>query len=180
MLDRIVAVADLTTWARSGVERDTWATREILAVPEPEQPARFAKALAALFGALIAMGYDERGAGMVVTRVAADSIPPTRRAVLATLHADGERSGPEIADDIGLPTTTTTRTLEDLAALKLVQRSAGTGGPGAGHRWTLSEPGAELWTAMAEMAEVSECHPKSRDGSEKAAPSSLSLPLGSD
>lgn len=178
MVDRIVMLSDLTTWVRSGVERDAWTTRDILTVPEPEAPARFAKEIAGLVAALLAMGHDEDSASQLVARIAADSMPPVRRAVLGALRSSPERSTPGVADDIGLPTTTTTRILEDLAALGILERLAGPGGPGGAHRWSLGVRAADLWDAVPEEPE---CHPKCRDSIEKPAPTSLntspSLPL---
>jgi len=78
-------------------------------------------------------------------RVAYDSMPSARREVLLVLGTAEELSTPEVADGIGLPTTTATRVLEDMTALRIVHRSAGAGGLGRAHRWSLGAKGRELW-----------------------------------
>ncbi len=143
-LDQIIALANVTTWARSGVERDGYG-RDIISVPELEAPARFAKQLSALVSALSIIGHGEDSALALARRVAADSMPPTRREAVSLLLAAGELTTPEVADGLDLPKTTTERVLEDLTALKLVERQAGAGGPGRAHRWHVSEKAAELW-----------------------------------
>jgi hypothetical protein len=116
--------------------------------------------MASLVSALIAMGHDEHSATHVAVRIAQDSMPPSRRVVLGTIReATEELSTPQLADLVGLPTTTTSRILEDLAALGIVARSAGTGGPGGAHRWSLGIRAADLWGAVPEAPE---CFPKCR------------------
>ena len=57
----LIALADIVTRARSGVARD-YQTRDILYLPEPEAPTRFAKQIAQLMAAAIS---DRRpGAGL--------------------------------------------------------------------------------------------------------------------
>jgi hypothetical protein len=56
VLERIAAVADFITRARSGVHRDGWK-RELEYAPEPEAPTRFSKVLWALASG-IARAHD--------------------------------------------------------------------------------------------------------------------------
>jgi hypothetical protein len=89
----IVAVSQYATQGRTGVERDGYS-KEILVVPELEVPARFAKAIAALAGALMAIGYDEPAALDVVARIGRDSMPQVRVLVLEQLSAGAEATTP--------------------------------------------------------------------------------------
>ena len=57
----LITLADIVTRARSGVARD-YQTRDILYLPEPEAPTRFAKQIAQLMAAAIRIGVpEERG-----------------------------------------------------------------------------------------------------------------------
>jgi hypothetical protein len=86
--DKIIALSDIVTWVRSAVHRDKF-THDIEVAPEREMPARFAKQLVSLWAALEAMGHaDSMG---LVRRVAFDSMPPFRSAVLQALGS--ERAG---------------------------------------------------------------------------------------
>jgi DNA-binding IclR family transcriptional regulator len=105
------------------------------------------KQVASLLSALMLMGYDEEGAMRMANRVAYDSMPPARREALLTLGTAEELPIPDIADQIGLPTNTAVRVLEDMAALRIVDRAAGRGGPGGAHRWSLAPHARELWEA---------------------------------
>jgi hypothetical protein len=142
-LETIVALADFATRARSGVVREGFSTREILASPQPEVPARFAKQLATLSQALGVMGISAQEAEALVRRVAFDSIPPDRLAALRTLRGRDEMSTPAVAEALDLPTNTARRLLEDLLALRLAHRQGGI--PGKGDIWRLTDRAAHEW-----------------------------------
>jgi hypothetical protein len=169
--ETVIKLSDLTTRLRSGVERD-YQNRDILTMPEPEAPARFAKQVAALAAALMVIGYDEPGALKLVRRVADDSVPPARLRTMHLLGTTEDLSTPEVADGLGLPTTTTARILEDLTALQVAEREAGGGGPGGAHRWRLSNDARDLWNATRN---VTPSHEKPPSTSTNTSPS---LPLG--
>jgi hypothetical protein len=141
----IVGLADFTTLARSGVERDGY-TREILALPDPEAPTRYTKQLAALTEALIVMGHTEPEALAVALRLARDSVPGNRRAVLRVLRVDGESKTSDVVAATGLPKMTTFRTLEDLAALRLVVQLSRQRDNEA-ITWRLADETAATWSA---------------------------------
>lgn len=144
LLEAIVALADFTTRARTGVERDPHS-RDITAVPALEAPTRLAKQLLGLLQALVAMGKTEAEALALVVRVAHDCVPPVRLGVLRLLSDLEEQRTPEIAERLGLPTSTARRALEDLVAVGLVQREAGPGGRGGADGWALCAEAAALW-----------------------------------
>ena len=140
----IVAVSRYATQGRTGIERDGY-TREILVVPELEVPARFAKAVAALANALMAIGYDEPGALQVVARVGRDSMPQVRVGVLGQLVGEDPASTADLANATNLPISTLRLVAEDLTAIGLVQRS----GTGQDLRWTLTTDGMNTIKTLA-------------------------------
>lgn len=123
---RLVTLADLVTMARSPVERDR-VKREIEMIPDPEAPARFAIMLAALLEGLRVIGLDDEHAWQLITKTAFDSMPAQRRRVLELLAETETVTTKEAALALGLPTTTARRTLEDLAAHRVVIREEGDG-----------------------------------------------------
>lgn len=139
----VVAIADVLTHARTAVYRDGYS-HEIDDMPELEAPARVAKQLVSLELGLEALGHDEGSAMALVRRVGVDSIPPARVATLRALVAgESEATTTKIATDLGMPSTTTRRTLEDLAALRLVIRCSQ--GAGKADMWTISDDGLAKW-----------------------------------
>jgi hypothetical protein len=134
---RIVGLADFVTVARSPVERDAYASREIELIPDAEAPARFAIMLASLLEGLRLIGIGGEEAWALVTKVALDSMPAQRRLLLEHLGAHERTTTREAATALGLPTTTARRTLEDLAAHGLVRRREGSK-PGVADTWQLT------------------------------------------
>lgn len=144
LLERLVALADFATRARTGVERDAYS-RDIAAVPALEAPTRLAKQLAGLVQAFVVMGKGEADALGTVLRLAYDCIPPARLAALRLLAEEDQVRTPDVAERLGLPTSTTRRVLEDLAALGLIEREPGPGGRGGADSWALAPEAAALW-----------------------------------
>jgi DNA-binding MarR family transcriptional regulator len=144
-LERILAIADFATRARTGVERDASSGWEIATLPSLEAPTRLAKQLAGLASALVVMGLTEPEALERVVRLGYDCVPPRRLAVLRLLDGAAAMQTPELSERVGLPTSTCRRVLEDLAVLGLVEREAGPGGRGGADRWALHPEAAALW-----------------------------------
>lgn len=115
---RLVAIANMATWARSGVPRDAYS-RDILMRPSLEVPTRFTKQLVTLWAALAAMSHDDPVA--LCERVARDSMPRDRWDVLAYLDQYNVGTTTELRMMLGLPKRTTTRILEDLVALDIIE-----------------------------------------------------------
>lgn len=136
----LVSIASFACRCRSAVERDSYS-REIELIPGQESPTRLAKALRRLFEGAMALGCEHTMAWGLVRRVALDCIPSKRLAALKALARLTEAAPdlrPEtstIARELGLPTNTTRRTLEDLEAYRLVQRFSA--GKGNSDGWTL-------------------------------------------
>lgn len=133
--DRLVNIAELAVKCRSAVERDTY-NREILLIPGAEAPGRLALVLRRLLNAFRALGVDEEVAWQELTKTALDSIPAIRRAVMVALFPVVDSETSALAVTLGYPTTTTRRTLEDLAAHGLVERASN--GAGKADQWELS------------------------------------------
>lgn len=124
MLRVLASLGDFVTRARSPVERD--ANRNLSYAPEPEAPTRFTKVLKSLAQG-IALAHDaarvtEREMRLIV-RVAFDSLPPIRRAVLLALSRNREASVAQLAEAVAphCSSTSVRRALEDLQALGVVQ-----------------------------------------------------------
>lgn len=125
--ERLTIISDFTATARSHVQRDR--QHQVQYLPRPEVGTRLAKELAKLFLALAVVrgkqvpGDDEL---RVVARVAEDSLPPNRLAVLRALRASNQPlKVAEIASKTRLPWTTAKQTLEDLAVLGITQQNDG-------------------------------------------------------
>jgi hypothetical protein len=170
--ETIVALADFATRARSAVVRDSFSSREIVASPQPEAPARFAKQLATMMQALQIMGLSAAESEVLVRRLAFDSVPPDRLAVLRVLRAGHEMPTAKVGEAVDLPTTTARRLLEDLAALHLADRLAASG-PGRPDRWSLTDRAASEW-AEAEPGSVPET---SEPANNLVSDQSISFPL---
>jgi hypothetical protein len=128
-------LAWLAVRIRSTVERDR-QSREIEAIHGQEGPARLALQLERLLAGLDVIGLDRDTAKQVIYRIAMDSVPPLRRRALEWLKTQTAAVDTKaVAEELGLPTTTTRRVLEDLAAYRLLTRQS----EGQGH--------ADTWKA---------------------------------
>ena len=131
--ERLVALAELVSRARSPVVRDSYR-REIELVPDSEAPGRIVGALARMLTGLRLVGVDELEAWRLTTKTELDSMPAVRLRALRYLlaHGDVETTTTDVATELGLPNPTTHRTLSDLAAHGVVARqSQGQGKPQA-------------------------------------------------
>jgi hypothetical protein len=123
--DRIVALASFTARCRSAVERESYQTREIQLIPGKEVPTRLAKALYQLLNGLERIGVQRARAWELVSKVALDSMPLIRQeVVVALLKREDPATAPVLATDLGYPTSTTRRSLEDLACYGVVARTS--------------------------------------------------------
>lgn len=119
---RFVALAALAARCRSAVVRDG-RTREVELVPEPEMPARLAKALISLDDGLAIIGTDPTERWRLVSKVALDSLPALRRRILfEAIGSPTALATTDFAVRVQHPTTTVRRALEDLAAHGILRR----------------------------------------------------------
>jgi hypothetical protein len=146
----LVTLADLVTRARSGVARD-WQTRDLLYLPEPEAPTRFAKQVAQLTAALLAIGVDEGDAWRLARKTGWDSVPAVRCQLIELLarHQD-ELTTAQLQEGTDLPDSTLRRTVEDLVALGLVTRRKDN------NRWLVKQGDllADYWTSERDAEEA--------------------------
>lgn len=141
--DRIAHLATLCVRARSGVSRDGYH-REVDLIPEPELPTRLAKQFITLLAAfsLIDDTIPEEDYELIY-KIGMDTLPQKRRRALEILiRATEEVETADVAMEIGYPTNTTRRILEDLHGLGLVTRQHE--GSGYADKWLISDYTREL------------------------------------
>jgi hypothetical protein len=120
--------------ARSAVERDGY-TRDIELIPQSEAPTRLIVVLARLLAGLDSIGTPRDVAWRIVAKVALDSIPAIRLAVLDILAKADKTTTRTVAETLGYPSATARRALEDLMAHGLVRCCKQ--GEGKADLWTL-------------------------------------------
>lgn len=143
--DRVAYLASFVVKARSGIIRESYHTREIEQIPDPELPTRLAKQLITLFSALSLMSNGEftEDDYNLIYKIGLDCIPQKRKLVIQLLiNSKDYLETTEVAVAIGYPTNTTRRILEDLSGLKVVDRESR--GQGSRDRWKLNEDIREL------------------------------------
>jgi hypothetical protein len=146
--ETLVALSQLVARGRSTVDRDGYS-REINLVYEPEGPARIALVLKEMLLALDRLGLPPDQVHKLILKLGLDSIPNLRRRALDHLLNVGDRcTTTEISIAVDHPTKTTHRTLEDLAAHRLVVRTSQ--GPGKPDLWEASEWTLDLWRQISE------------------------------
>ena len=119
--DAIRHLAVFCARGRSVVLRDGSRTREVIDIPEPEQPTRLVKQLLNLFIALsvISKGFNDDDY-RIIYKIGMDSLTATRRLIIDHLfNADSPQTLADIATAVGYPQNTTRRQLEDMECLKL-------------------------------------------------------------
>jgi hypothetical protein len=155
MMTRIAYLATFCATARSELVRD-WKG-EISYIPEPEGPARLAKQLA-LFGKALALirGNAEVSEAdyVVLYRLAEDTLPRHKLTTLAVLiNAEKPLKTYEVGGKTGYPTDTVRRYLQDLAAMKLIERAPG--GEGKPDLWGRSDYCVDLLEKAAPTSDAS-------------------------
>ena len=120
MKTRLAALAEVAAIARTHVYRDSYGSREIEYVPEPEANTRIAKGLAALARGLASLnGRKEVSEQDLqdVMRVGLDCVSDTRRKLLIKIATGGK------PDDRDPARTVRQRQLEELEALGVLSRT---------------------------------------------------------
>ena len=167
----ILDLADVVTWSRTAVETDYRG--DVLGAHAREAPTRFAKELQALYRGGRLIGLDEGAAQHLVIRVARDSMPPRRRAVLrALLDQEAPETTYALAARADLPRSTVDRHLQALQALHLATHLA----DAPSWRWALA-PGVDRPSLALLCASGSAIHRRlsaSSDLSALASPSTSS------
>ena len=117
-METLLSLADLVTLARTAVERDQRG--DVISAHQPEMPTRFAKMLAQVVRGGLAIGMDREHSIKLATRIAGDSIPPLRLAILGDVQAHPRETTTEITKRLQQPRTTVDRVLQELHALRLI------------------------------------------------------------
>jgi hypothetical protein len=153
--DRLTSIVRLVLALRAHVGRDR-VTREIEAIHEPEGEARIGLCLERLLAGLMVLGLERHVAMTIVERVAFDSTVPTRlnafRLVAkqpAWTRPDDQVTTRAVAQDMGFPTNTARRFLEDLAAQGLLIRTRAKDETG-----DEKQGGADLWAVHPDWEDV--------------------------
>ncbi len=147
--EAIAALAEFTARARSPVLFD--GRGEIDYIPEVEAPGRLAKQLMLLARSLSVVRAEKKvslATYVTVFQVAQDTLPAQRRVMLEVVlgNENGGRSTTEVAEATDYPTSTARRYLQELAAIRFVDRASD--GPGRADRWTPSGVLTELLEAV--------------------------------
>ncbi len=137
--NRIAHLATFCVKARSGIIRDGQATREIDLIPDHELPTRLPKQLITLVAAFSMIGNNTQEEDYeLLYKIAMDSLPQKRRKTLEILIRTTETlDTADVAMEIGYPTNTTRRILEDLHGLALLDRVHV--GKGYADKWLLTK-----------------------------------------
>lgn len=197
LADRIDDAALVTCWGRATVPRHGYGRREIDGVPVIEEPMRVVRQLHVVARGCAALGLPEADTTVLVRRVALDSMPQARRAVLDVLARGEPLSTAGLAIAARLHRHVARHQLEELEAIGVAwaQRSGSEPEDDEPDRrpaaWQLhGEDGAliadVLNTARRESRGWHEkwgppTHPPQQGGTEQRAPhTSCHLPAGSD
>jgi hypothetical protein len=129
----------------TSVVRDNYKRDRIDLVPSPERPPRLFSQLRQLHAGLLAIGTPPDDVWRMLTEVALGGIHRDRRRVINALAAtESDLTTSTVGARIGLPSTSTRRRLEDLAALGVVELVGE-----HPERWRLSEWVIERWWAVS-------------------------------
>lgn len=118
--DVIEDAALVTAWGRAAVPRNGYGAREIEGVADPEDPYRIIRQLTTLARGVLALGLPDEAAAAIARRVALDSMPETRRAVLEVLTTGEVLTTAGVGKAARLDRKVARMTLEDLAAIGVV------------------------------------------------------------
>jgi hypothetical protein len=116
--ERILSAADLVTLARTAVEFDYRG--DVIDAHAPEAPTRFAKQLTQVLRGGIAIGLPRENAQRLAIRVARDSMPPLRLAIIDDLAEHPYSTPTEVRKRLGKPRATVDRQLQALHSLNVV------------------------------------------------------------
>jgi hypothetical protein len=134
-MDVLLSVADLVTFARTAVERDYQGN--VIEAHAPEMPTRFAKMLGQIVRGGLAIGMNRTRALWTAVRVAGDSMPPLRLAILSDLLDHPHSTTTDVRKRLQRPHNTVDRELQALHLLGLLEQHQEEGR--TGWRYVLSD-----------------------------------------
>lgn len=126
----------VTCWGRAVVPRSGYGRREIEDVPIIEEPPRLVRQAHVLARGLYALGYPDDAVAALMRRVALDSMPAARLAVLRALAASEGVSTAAVARGADVHWYVAHRHCEDLMTVGVVDNLS-TDGHGDDARWLL-------------------------------------------
>jgi hypothetical protein len=115
---KLTKLANVVTWARSGVERDFKGA--IINAHALEMPTRFAKQLAQVVRGALSFGMPTEVAMQLATRCARDSLEPLRRDLLLDVAVNPETNPDDVHKRVVRPLTTVKNNLMALHTLRLL------------------------------------------------------------
>jgi hypothetical protein len=121
MAEAIFDVAQVTCWGRAAVPRHGYGKREIDGLPVIESTPRITRQLLTLARCLLALEIDEIKTLALTRRAGLDSMPEIRRRTLAELLGPDVLTESDLARRLECDRGVARRTLEDLAAIGLVE-----------------------------------------------------------
>lgn len=126
MQEELIRLANISTLARTSVER-SYASREqsIRYIHEPEMPTRVCEQLKTLGAAFIVMNGGQELSPLyrnILYKVSLDCVPASRRLVLRELVRHEMVYTSALATRLNYPTETVRHWLEELNAVKLIDR----------------------------------------------------------
>jgi hypothetical protein len=136
---KLIALAMFTVRCRSSVDRENYQTREIQLIPGIESPTRIVKVFALLFRGLLNIGVTRERSWTLIENVAFSSMPALRKNVLAKMLESQNSTWTTrlLATELGYPSNTTRRTLEDMTCYGIIERTSQ--GEGNSDIWKLSD-----------------------------------------
>ena len=125
-------------------------TKDLEVIPQPEGPARLAKAMRQLYGGLAALGVDDELRWNILTRIALDCAPAVRMPLIRALldHTEDEDEWlrtAAIGETVGMVTKTAAVHLDDLTLIGLAERMKESNAANAAHLWRASPWLREHW-----------------------------------
>lgn len=119
--DVIRKAAMLTTWIRTYVDKDYQGN--VVSAHSPEAPTRFTKQLVQMFRGALAIGMSPADALRLTVRIARDSVPPLRLAVLEHVAKQPGTNTTDTAKGLDMPRQTVDRCLQELHQLRILKQS---------------------------------------------------------
>jgi hypothetical protein len=117
-METLLDAANLVTLSRTAVERDYRG--DPVEAHAPEMPTRFAKQLGQILRGALACGHPHDHALQTALRVARDSIPPLRAAILADIGEHPQSACRDVVKRLQRPRTTIDRALQELHLIGLL------------------------------------------------------------
>jgi hypothetical protein len=121
MAEAIFDVAQVACWGRAAVPRHGYGRREIDGLPVIESTPRITRQLLTLARCLLALEVDQTKTLALTRRAGLDSMPEIRRRTLAELLGPDVLTESDLARRLECDRGVARRTLEDLAAIGLVE-----------------------------------------------------------